>query len=87
MTVSVTGLSRKLRVEVRDTGCGIPEEELPFIFERFYRTDKGREDGGSGLGLAIAKRVLELHGATIEVVSALGEGTTFRFEMTAIAAP
>jgi signal transduction histidine kinase len=84
VTVSVEGREAKLRVEVRDTGCGIREAELPFIFERFYRTEKGREDGGSGLGLAIAKRILELHGSRIEVASALGEGTSFRFEMAEV---
>ena len=65
---------------VRDTGIGIPPEELPHIFERFYRVDKARSrsEGGSGLGLAIAKRIAEIHGGRIEVESQIGVGSTFR---------
>lgn len=70
-------------VEVTDTGPGIPEDDLPHIFERFYRVDKSRDrdKGGAGLGLAIAKTILELHGRTLEVDSTVGEGTTFRFRL------
>jgi heavy metal sensor kinase len=65
---------------VRDTGIGIPSEELPHIFERFYRVDKARSrsEGGSGLGLAIAKRIAEIHGGRIEVESQIDVGSTFR---------
>jgi signal transduction histidine kinase len=64
-------------VTVRYTGVGIPEEELPRIFERFYRADKARTRGGAGLGLAIARQIAEAHGGTIEVRSTQGKGSTF----------
>jgi heavy metal sensor kinase len=66
-------------VWIRDTGIGIPEESLPHIFDRFYVADKSRskETGGSGLGLSIVKRVADSHGATIEVQSEIGQGTSF----------
>jgi signal transduction histidine kinase len=69
----------KVVVEVSDTGIGIPEKDLPAIFDRFYRSDASRskETGGFGLGLAIAKRMIEVCGGTIEVRSAIGAGTTF----------
>lgn len=65
--------------EVRDTGPGIPPDELPHIFDRFYRADRARarETGGSGLGLAIVQRLVELHGGRIWVTSAPGRGATF----------
>lgn len=70
-------------VQVIDTGYGIPPEDLPHIFERFYRVEKSRapDKGGTGLGLAIAQKILELHGSTLAVQSALGKGTTFSFAL------
>ena len=67
-------------VEVRDTGIGIAAEDLPNIFERFYRADKvrTREMGGVGLGLSIAQWVADTHGANILVESAPGQGSVFR---------
>ncbi|BBL78205.1 PAS domain-containing sensor histidine kinase [Rubrobacter xylanophilus] len=66
-------------VRVKDTGVGIPEKDLPHLFERFYRVekDRSRSTGGSGLGLAICKQIVEMHGGTISVESRLGEGSTF----------
>ena len=73
----------KILVEVEDTGIGIGKEDIPRVFERFYRTDKGRsrEQGGTGLGLAIVKHVIEGHGERITVRSTLGEGSTFAFTL------
>jgi len=74
---------QSVTVQVRDNGCGIAEKELPMIFDRFYRTEKSRQQssGGSGLGLAISKRILELHGSHIQAFSKLNEGTVFRFNL------
>ena len=70
-------------VEVADSGIGIREEDLPRVFERFYRVDKSRSRhaGGSGLGLAICKHIIETHGQTINVRSTYGEGSTFSFTL------
>lgn len=74
-----------VRVQVADTGLGIPPEELPHVFERFYRVDKARSRaaGGSGLGLAIARSILDQHEVPITVESAPGRGTTFTFVLPA----
>ncbi|MBK7452624.1 MAG: HAMP domain-containing protein [Anaerolineales bacterium] len=73
---------RGIRIVVRDTGSGIPAEELPFIFDRFWRGDKSRtERTNSGLGLAIAKQLVHAHHGTIEAQSKPGEGTTFMIEL------
>ena len=71
---------------VRDFGAGIAFEHQSRIFERFYRVDKARsrEGGGTGLGLAIAKHLIEEHGGTLTVTSAVGQGSTFRFTLPAI---
>ncbi|MEC0303164.1 ATP-binding protein [Terribacillus saccharophilus] len=70
---------------VKDSGSGIPEEDLPFVFERFYKADKSRTRKtartGNGLGLAIAKNIIQAHGGTIKVTSKLHEGTTFTIRL------
>ncbi len=73
----------RVRVEIHDSGVGIPAEELPHIFERFHRgPGSGAEEGaGGGLGLAISQRILELHQSMIEATSQLNEGTTFTFRL------
>ena len=68
-----------LRVSVRDTGVGITAEELPRVFERFYKTDAARRSAGSGLGLAIARHIVQGHGGTIWAESTPGRGATFSF--------
>jgi two-component system OmpR family sensor kinase len=78
--VGVDVESGNVAVQVSDTGCGIPAEDVPRIFERFYQQDKNRSRSHSaGLGLAIVKRILELHGSVISVSSELAQGTTFSF--------
>jgi signal transduction histidine kinase len=68
-------------IAVSDTGIGIAEEDLPFVFERFWRADRSRSrySGGTGIGLSIARSVVQLQGGTIEVSSELGKGSTFKF--------
>jgi len=89
-TVGIVLTPRGEAVEVRisDTGPGIPEEELPRIFDRFYRVDTARKDASShaGLGLAIAKRILDIHGSSLQVESTLNAGTTFTFILPAVTA-
>jgi signal transduction histidine kinase len=72
-----------VEVSVRDTGSGIAAEDLPYVFERFYRADKSRSraTGGTGLGLAIARQLVEAHGGRIRVESTEGEGSTFTFAL------
>lgn len=79
--VSFFDMDEHLLVEVTDNGPGIPQEELPRIFERFYRSEMARHtrQGGSGLGLSIVKHILEAHNQTINVRSTVGIGTTFAF--------
>lgn len=80
MNLEIYHNNGKIVFEINDTGCGISEEDLPLIFERFYKADKSRHRSskGSGLGLAITRQLVELHGGKIEVESKLGEGSTFR---------
>jgi two-component system OmpR family sensor kinase len=68
-------------LEVSDTGVGIPDDELPLVFERFHRADASRAEGGAGLGLSIALQIAHAHGGTIEAGSAMGEGSTFTLEL------
>lgn len=71
-----------LQIQVIDSGSGIPPEDLPHIFSRFYRGDKSRQqDGSSGLGLAIAKSIVVAHGGKIDVSSILGQGTTVTIQL------
>ncbi len=77
---SVVRKDEQAVVSIGDTGIGIPEEHLPFIFDRFYRVDKVRTngEGGTGLGLAIATSIAKMHGGAIEVESRVGRGSMFR---------
>lgn len=78
-----------IAISVSDTGVGIPDDDLPRIFERFYKVDKARtgsreRDSGTGLGLAIAKHIVQAHGGQIWVTSELGKGTSFTFTLPTI---
>jgi signal transduction histidine kinase len=81
--ISLTEDADAATIEVRDTGLGIPAEELPRIFERFYRgTNTGdARASGSGLGLAIVRSIVDMHGGAIDVASVTGEGTVFRIRL------
>jgi len=83
VTVRAWAEGEQIRVEVADTGIGIPPESLPRLFERFYRVDKARSRdlGGTGLGLSIVKHILERYQQTIEVRSELGKGSVFSFTL------
>ena len=79
VTVQVFSNGEEANIAISDTGIGIAEENLPRLFERFYRVDKGRsrQMGGTGLGLAIVKHIVRSMNGEIEVHSKLGEGTEF----------
>ena len=81
VTLSCCVCNEKVAIRVRDTGMGISAENLPHIFERFYKVDKAHSGMGSGLGLSIASEVLETMGESIRVCSEEGKGTEFTFTM------
>jgi two-component system heavy metal sensor histidine kinase CusS len=77
VTLSVTGADAEIRIQVSDTGTGIPADALPKVFDRFFRVDPSRSkvSGGTGLGLAIVQSIMTLHGGRVEIASQLGRGT------------
>lgn len=83
ISIDLINDSNQIQVRVADTGCGIPADELPHIFDRFYRLEKSRQGKGdnAGLGLAIVKRIIELHGSVIEASSEMNRGTRFQFHL------
>ena len=84
ITLEAASIANGVEIRVCDTGKGIAPEDLPFIFDRFWRGDRARthqEGAGSGLGLAITRQLVRLHGGTIDVASTLGGGTTFTIHL------
>ena len=81
VTLAARSRGRRLVLEVSDEGDGIPEKELPYVFDRFYRARSADGTRGSGLGLAIVKALAEAHGGVVDVESEVGVGTTFRVEL------
>lgn len=83
VTISTDTEQKQAVGAVSDTGIGIPVDEIPRIFEEFYRTEEARrmQEMGTGLGLAIVRQVVEMYGGTIEVQSEVGQGSTFRFRL------
>src|SRR5699024_275782 len=83
--VKVEVNAEDMHVMIEDSGRGIPEEDLPFVFERFYKADKSRarngKKKGTGLGLSIAKNIVNSHHGTISVQSKINQGTTFSFKI------
>ncbi len=86
ITLRAEPIDGGVRITVRDTGEGIPSEDLPFIFDRFWRGDRSRSHAGgagSGLGLPIARQLVHAHGGRIRVESQPGQGTIFTIELPA----
>lgn len=83
ISINIRSDNEKCYIEISDTGIGISKEDLPHIFQRFYKADKSRirKEGSSGLGLPITKKIIELHDGKIHVESMLGRGTTFFIEL------
>ena len=79
VTLSAAIKDDLVEIQVSDTGEGISEDDLPYVFDRFYKSDKSHSGGGTGLGLSIAKEILDVMGETINVVSTPGKGSTFTF--------
>jgi len=86
ISVGLTHAMKKVVLKITDTGAGIPSEDLPLIWERFYKVDKAHtgENQGTGLGLSIAREIIERHGATVTVTSEPGAGTTFVIQFPAL---
>ena len=84
ITLEAKRLDDEVRIKICDTGEGIDEDALPYIFDRFWRGDKARPHTGStGLGLAIARQLIQAHKGQIQVESQLGQGTTFTLSLPA----
>ena len=83
ISVSLRRMGRDAVLEIADTGVGIPEEDLPHVFDRFYRVDKARsrDTGGTGLGLSIVQQIVRLHAGSVTVASQQGKGTTFTVQL------
>jgi len=85
VTLGARAMADGVETWIRDTGPGIAPEDLPHVFERFWRSEKSRnrQTGGSGIGLALVKQLIEAHGGRVSVESTLGHGATFRVMLPA----
>lgn len=83
VSLAIESRGGRVAVQVADTGAGIPPQELPFVFDRFDRQARSRTARAGGVGLAIVQRIIDLHGARVEVRSAPHEGTAFSFALPA----
>lgn len=83
VTIDLKTVDDTVELSVADSGEGIPKDDLPYVFDRFYRVEKSRtkNSGGSGLGLAIVKKIVEAHESNINVVSEINKGTSFTFNL------
>ena len=83
VVINVLKTEKSIKIAVKDFGNGIPSEDIPFLWDRFYRVDKSRrrDTGGTGLGLAIVKNIISAHAGKVYVESKLGEYTEFSFEI------
>jgi two-component system phosphate regulon sensor histidine kinase PhoR len=81
VTVTATSHANEVRISVQDTGMGIAAQDIPRVFERFYKSDRSRQSGGTGLGLAIARHMVRAHGGNIWVKSKEQKGSTFTFTL------
>jgi two-component system phosphate regulon sensor histidine kinase PhoR len=81
VTIATEYDAESVALSVIDSGIGISKDDLPHVFERFYKADKARTGGGSGLGLAIARHTIQAHGGDITVQSEEGKGSTFTFRL------
>jgi signal transduction histidine kinase len=88
ITIGLTGDSNVVQIRIEDTGAGIPAEDIPHLFEKFYRVDssKTRTVGGTGLGLFICRKILELYNGRVWVESVLGKGSTFYINLPRVPA-
>ena len=84
LTLSTAPERKLVRIKVADSGCGVAAEDIPYLFDRFYKAEKAHTPGamnGTGLGLSIVKRIIDAHGQDISVQSKLGQGTAFTFTL------
>ena len=89
LRIATYSMRKEVYVSVQDFGYGIPEEDVPYVFDRFYKVEKAHTptgQSGTGLGLSIVKKIIDQHGQTITLKSSKGKGSTFTFTLKKAAA-